>query len=108
VSTAVFGNELRQGGGMSTGSNTRKITVQAEKPPETRLRVERKRRGLSIAAVANAIGYEPSNLSRVELGRQIPPRDVARKLHRFYHGRIPLGDIYDPLFRFEARREAWK
>lgn len=75
-------------------------------PPETvtRLRAERVRRGLSVKSVAAAVGYDPSNLSRLELGQQTPPRDVARALHRFYRGRVSLGDVYDPAFRFERRR----
>lgn len=71
---------------------------------ETRLRAERKRRGLTVAAVADAVGYDPSNLSRLELGQQTPPRDVARALHRFYRGRVSLADVYDPTFRLEHRR----
>jgi putative transcriptional regulator len=75
--------------------------------PETqdsRLRAERKRRRLSVKHVALSVGYDPSNLSRLELGQQTPPKDVARKLHEFYGGRVPLADIYDPLFRAEVGR----
>jgi transcriptional regulator with XRE-family HTH domain len=64
----------------------------------TRLRAERVRRGLSVRAVAEAVGYAPSNLSRLELGQQTPPRHVARALHSFFEGRVPLGDVYDPAF----------
>lgn len=70
----------------------------------TLLRLERKRRGLSVRAVADAVGYAPSNLSRLELGQQTPPRTVARALHDFYSGAVPLGDVYDPTFRFENGR----
>ena len=72
--------------------------------PTTRLRAERVRRRLSVRFVASAVGYDPSNLSRLELGQQTPPREVARALHRFYGGRVALGDIYDPAFRFERGR----
>lgn len=71
--------------------------------PETRLRLERKRRGLSVRAVAEAVGYDPSNLSRLELGQQTPPKPVARNLHAFFRGRVSLADIYDPTFRFDKR-----
>lgn len=71
---------------------------------ETLLRAERKRRGLSVRAVAEAIGYDPSNLSRLELGQHTPPRDVARALHKFYRGKVPLADVYDPMFRHENGR----
>jgi len=70
--------------------------------PETRLREERKRRGLSVKHVAEEVGYDPSNLSRLELGHHTPPRGVARALHAFYGGQVSLADIYDPLFRFEV------
>lgn len=70
----------------------------------TRLRAERIRRGLSVRAVAEAVGYDPSNLSRLELGQHTPPRNVARALHRFFGGRVSLADVYDPTFRFESER----
>lgn len=76
--------------------------AQQTETTETRLRIERKRRGLSVKAVADAIDYDQSNLSRIELGRQTPTREVARKLHAFFRGRVALADIYDPLFRFEV------
>lgn len=66
------------------------------------MRAERLRRGLSVREVAEAVGVDPSNLSRIELGGQTPTRDVARTLHRFYRGRVPLADVYDPLFRLEG------
>lgn len=69
--------------------------------PVTRLREERVSRGLSIAKVAADVNTDPSNLSRIELG-QTPSRDVARALHAYYGGQVGLGDIYDPLYRFEV------
>lgn len=78
-------------------------TATASPGPVSLLRLERKRRGLSVRAVADAVGYAPSNLSRLELGQQTPPRPVARALHGFFRGEVPLGDIYDPTFRFERR-----
>lgn len=74
--------------------------------PVTLLRLERKRRGLSVRAVAEAVGYAPSNLSRVELGQQTPPRTVARALHAFFGGAVPLGDVYDPTFRTPEQTRA--
>lgn len=78
------------------------MTTSATKPQKTRLREERERRGLTVREVAEAVGYDPSNLSRVELGQQLVPREVARSLYAFYKGRVALGEIYDPLFRFEV------
>ena len=76
--------------------------MAAARPIETLLRTIRRRRGLSVRAVAQAVGYDPSNLSRLELGQQTPPRTVARALHRYYGGEVPLADVYDPTFRFEG------
>jgi transcriptional regulator with XRE-family HTH domain len=72
--------------------------------PVTLLRLERKRRGLSVRVVAEAVGCDRTNLSRLELGQQTPTRSVARALHAFYSGAVPLGDVYDPTFRFENGR----
>lgn len=61
----------------------------------------RKSRGLSLAALAEVVGADQATLSRVERGRQIPNRDLARALFRFYDGSIPIGAIYDPQFHAE-------
>lgn len=81
---------------------------------DTPLRAERKRLGLSVRAVAEAVGYDPSNLSRLELGQHTPPRDVARALHAFYGGAVPMAGIYDPTFvdvdrtrELAARVQSW-
>lgn len=58
----------------------------------------RKSRGLSLASLASVVGADQATLSRVERGRQIPNRDLARALFRFYDGAVPLGAIYDPEF----------
>lgn len=58
----------------------------------------RKSRGLSLAQVADQVGADFSNLSRVEKGQQVPKRELARALYRFYDGTVPLGAIYDPSF----------
>lgn len=78
---------------------TTKTTPAAE---VTRLRAERMRRGLSVREVAKAVGYDSSNLSRLELGQQTPPRNVARALYRYYGGRVTLGAIYDPTFTLKG------
>lgn len=56
----------------------------------------RKSRGLSLDTVADQVGTDPTNLSRVEKGQQMPKRDLARALFKFYDGVVPLGSIYDP------------
>lgn len=58
----------------------------------------RKSRGLSLAAVAEVVGTDAGNLSRIESGAQPPKRDLARKLHEFYGGAVPLAAIHDPAY----------
>lgn len=62
------------------------------------LQQTRKSRGLSLDIVAREVGTDPTNLSRVEKGSQIPKRELARSLFEFYGGAVPLGAIYDPEF----------
>ena len=73
---------------------------------ETRLRTERKRRGLTVREVADAVGTDSSNMSRLERGVQRPTKDVARALFKFFRGKVPLGDVYDPTFRLETEAGA--
>lgn len=58
----------------------------------------RKSRGLSLEQVASSVGTDQANLWRLEKGEQVPKRDLARRLFRFYGGSVPLGAIYDPQF----------
>lgn len=67
-----------------------------EKP--TLLTQIRKSRGLSLDQVAGCVGTDPTNLSRVERGAQVPKRELARALFEFYDGAVPLGTIYDPQY----------
>lgn len=53
-------------------------------------------RGLSLAQVAEAVGSDPGNIFRVEKGQQVPKRELARALFKFYGRKVPLGAIYDP------------
>jgi len=62
----------------------------------TLLTQTRKSRGLSLDQVASEVQTDPTNLSRVEKGSQMPKRELARKLFEFYAGAVPLGAIYDP------------
>lgn len=64
----------------------------------------RKSRGLALDVVAAAVGTDPTNLSRVEKGVQVPKRDLARALFKFYNARVPLGAIYDPEFHAELSK----
>lgn len=58
----------------------------------------RKSRGLSLEQVASVVGTDQANLSRIEKGQQIPKRELARSLFKYYEGRVPLSAIYDPEF----------
>jgi transcriptional regulator with XRE-family HTH domain len=64
----------------------------------TLLTQTRKSRGLSLDQVAGCVGTDPTNLSRVERGTQVPKRELARALFEFYDGVVPLGAIYDPQY----------
>lgn len=65
------------------------------------LKQMRRSRGLSLDIVADAVGMDPTNLSRVEKGQQMPKRESARALFLYYNGAVPLGAIYDPEFYAE-------
>lgn len=58
----------------------------------------RNARNLSLEQVAKTVGTDQANLSRVEKGKQVPKRPLARKLFEFYGGQVPLAAIYDPEF----------
>lgn len=68
---------------------------------DTKLTQMRKSRGLSLKDLADVVGTDRTNLSRVERGLQIPSRQLARALYKFYDGAIELGEIYDPEFALE-------
>lgn len=65
---------------------------------DSKLTVLRKSRGLSLTDVAEVVGTDRTNLSRIERGQQLPNRTIARALYRLYDGAISLGEIYDPEF----------
>lgn len=69
-----------------------------EKEPSTLLTQIRRSRGLSLEEVAEAVGTGKGNLRRVENGAQVPKRELARALHAYYGGAVPLGLIYDARF----------
>lgn len=76
----------------------RKQDQPAGEPTRSLLTQIRKSRGLSLDEVADKVGTDPTNLSRVEKGAQVPKRELARALWRFYGGTVPLSAIYDPEF----------
>ncbi|SUW63266.1 Helix-turn-helix [Buttiauxella agrestis] len=52
------------------------------------LRNLRKSQGLTLSFVANLVGIDPANLSRIERGQQIASLDVTERLVKFYSGKI--------------------
>lgn len=74
-------------------------------PVDTLLTTMRKSRGLSLKDLADVVGTDRTNLSRVERGVQIPNRPLARALFKFYDGAVPLGAVYDPEFDVEQRQQ---
>lgn len=72
--------------------------------PDNLLTQTRKSRGLSLEQVATEVGTDQANLWRLEQGKQVPKRDLARRLFAFYGGTVPLGAIYDPQFYSERAR----
>lgn len=79
-------------------------TMKEQTPKLFLLAQIRKSRGLSLDKVAREVTTDPTNLSRIEKGQQTPKRHVARKLHSFYGGAVPLGAIYDPAYYAEHCR----
>jgi transcriptional regulator with XRE-family HTH domain len=66
--------------------------------PDSLLTQIRKSRGLSLDDVAVKVGTTAGTLSRVERGEQTPKKELARSLHEFFGGSVPLGSIYDAAF----------
>jgi DNA-binding XRE family transcriptional regulator len=62
------------------------------------LREARRESGLTAKVVAAAAGLDRVTLYRIEDGTQHPRRDNARRLFRFFAGRVSLAAIYDPEF----------
>lgn len=54
----------------------------------TPLRLARERRDLTIQQVADAVDIDPGNLSRIERGTQVPSKDLAEKLAKYFDGEI--------------------
>ena len=61
------------------------------------MRVERKKRKLSLAAVSEMTGISASALARMEQGVVSPCHKDGRKLFEFYDQQIALGAVYDPI-----------
>lgn len=72
----------------------------------TKLRKARDDSGLTVEAICEVIGCTRATLYRVEKGETTPRQDHARGLFKLYKGRVPLANIYDPLFAERIRSVA--
>lgn len=60
------------------------------------LKVARLKRELTLQHVADAVGIDTGNLSRIERGTQVPSKDLAEKLVNFFNGEIDEIQIIYP------------
>ncbi len=72
----------------------------------TKLRQAREVSGLTVDAICEVVGCTRATLYRVEKGETTPRQDHARGLFRLYKGKVPLANIYDPLFAEQIRSVA--
>lgn len=73
-----------------------RMSKKAPAPKQSLLQQTRKSRGKSLDEVAAAVGTDPTNLSRVEKGAQLPRSELALALYAYYGGTVPLSAIYFP------------
>ena len=66
-----------------------------------RLRTIRKMRGLTLREVERRIGYNHSNLSKIELGKMDPSTDLLEQLSTLYE--TPIGTFFGDIV--ELRKE---
>ena len=64
--------------------------------PMTPLRRVRKEQGKTLAEVAVAVGCDPSNLSRLELGTQGVTPVLAKLIAAYFHGAVTEMQILYP------------
>ena len=72
----------------------------------TKLRQAREVSGLTVEAICEVVGCTRASLYRVENGATTPRQDLARGLFKLYKGRVPLANIYDPIFAEQGRSVA--
>jgi transcriptional regulator with XRE-family HTH domain len=66
------------------------------------LRDARKARDLTLVKLAELVGTDAANISRIERGMQTPSKELARKLFETFEGSVELGIIYDPEHKAEV------
>lgn len=60
------------------------------------LKTVRLKRELTLQHVADAVGIDTGNLSRIERGTQVPSKDLAEKLVNFFNNEIDEIQIIYP------------
>lgn len=60
------------------------------------LKTARLKRELTLQLVADAVGIDTGNLSRIERGTQVPSKDLAEKLSKFFDGEVDEIQIIYP------------
>ena len=73
---------------------------------QTKLRKARDDSGLTVDEICERVGCTRPTLYRVENGEVTPRQDLARQLFKLYRGRVPLANIYDPIFAEQVRSVA--
>ena len=69
------------------------VTIgRMDTPPKT----AREKRKLSVPDLCEKLGTHPQNYYRIERGEQVPKRELARDIHKFFRGTVSLSEIYDP------------
>lgn len=54
------------------------------------------KRQLTLQQVANAVGIDTGNLSRIERGHQVPSKELAEKLVKFFDNDVTETQIIYP------------
>jgi transcriptional regulator with XRE-family HTH domain len=60
------------------------------------LKQARLKRELTLQQVANEVGIDTGNLSRIERGHQIPSKELAEKLVKFFDNEVTETQIIYP------------
>lgn len=63
----------------------------------TRLRFERERRGLTIAALARVAWMNSADVSKMERGRVLPSREQAQRIAAALRWEGPLEELFAPI-----------
>ena len=71
-------------------------TLQKPETPDSPLKKARLAKGETLQAVADAIGTDTGNLSRIERGKQTPSKDIVEKLVKHFNNAITEIQIFYP------------